>query len=117
MTYDKNIGKRLKELRTIHGFTQQQVADYLGIDQSNYSKIEHGKRQLRKMSKLKALCLLYRCSHEYILLKTDEYEKAEEWRGLSSDIDLNVIAQINLIMNYLKTLRTIQKNMERRRTD
>ena len=43
----KEIGKRIKHIRLIHGDTQKVVADILNVDQSNYSKYEHGKIVIR----------------------------------------------------------------------
>lgn len=40
---DGAIGKRLKELRTSAGLTQQNVADILGVDRSAYTLYETGK--------------------------------------------------------------------------
>lgn len=102
------MGKRLKELRKTYGFTQTQVADYLGIDQSNYSKIEHGKRRLNKMHQLKDLSNLYGCTEEYLLCESDEYTP-NKISG-ADGVDLNVIAQMNSTMNYLKLLRQMQSN-------
>lgn len=36
------LGKRIKELREKRGYTQQQLAEKVGIDQRNLSKIECG---------------------------------------------------------------------------
>ena len=41
---NKMVGKTLKELRSENGYTQEQVSIYLGITQSNLSKIENGER-------------------------------------------------------------------------
>lgn len=41
-TMKVNIGKTLKELRTLSGLTQQQVADRLGISRVNYTRYETG---------------------------------------------------------------------------
>lgn len=64
---DKNkyegIGERLM-MRKANGYTTSQVGDYLGMDQSHYSKIEHGKRRLRH---LRELCNLYICTEDFIL--------------------------------------------------
>ena len=38
-----NLGKNLKELRLHYGYTQQQVADQLGIKVSSYQAYEWGK--------------------------------------------------------------------------
>ena len=108
----KEIGQRLKELRTTQGYTQKQVADYLGIDQSNYSKMEHGKRKLTKLSMLQKLCTLYQCTQEHILYGTEEHTH-QEWTGTDKNTDLNIIAQANTTMNHLKMLRGIQKRRTR----
>ena len=71
----QKIGQRLKTLREGQNLSQTQVADYLGIDQSNLSKIERGERKF-KMSSLRKLCKLYNCSQEYILCRSDEYDKS-----------------------------------------
>ena len=104
----KQIGERLKELRLEQGYTQQQVADYLKIDQSNYSKIEKGKRKLNKLSQVIKLCELYDCTQNYLLLKDNEHSP-QKWRGMGKEVDLNIIAQANMTMRYLKMLRDIQK--------
>ena len=39
------IGTRIRQLREIKGFSQQHVADYLGMEQPNYHKIESDKAQ------------------------------------------------------------------------
>ena len=41
------FGKRLKELRVAHGFTQSGMALRFGIDRSYISDIEHGKKSIR----------------------------------------------------------------------
>lgn len=40
------FGKRLRTLRTEHGYTQTQLADYLGIDRSFISDVERGKKNM-----------------------------------------------------------------------
>ena len=107
--FDRSMGKRLKELRNHYGFTQKQVAEYLGIDQSHYSKIELGKRRIRTLGRLKMLCDLYDCSQEYLLMRSDDYVP-QEWEGITTDMDIDVIAQANQTMGYLKILRSIEKN-------
>ena len=41
-----NVGDNIKKLRKEKGLQQKQVAIELGIDQSNYNKIENDKREL-----------------------------------------------------------------------
>ena len=35
-----NIGERIQEIRKARGYKQQEVADLVGIDASNYARIE-----------------------------------------------------------------------------
>lgn len=42
---EETLGERLKRLRKIHGFTQQQVADALNLDRSTYTYYEVGKTE------------------------------------------------------------------------
>lgn len=60
------ICKNLIELRTETNRTQQQIADYLEIDRSNYSKYELGKLTL-SVDMLIKLAKLYNVSADYIL--------------------------------------------------
>lgn len=108
------MGERLRDLRITYGFTQQQVADYLEIDQSHYSKIEHGKRYIRTLHQLEDLCDLYDCTQDYLLLKSDDYTP-QEWVGVDNGLDIGVIAQMNTTMRYLKMLRKVERVMELRR--
>lgn len=108
------MGERLRELRLTYGFTQQQVADYLEIDQSHYSKIEHGKRYIRTLHQLEDLCDLYDCTQDYLLLRNDDYTP-QEWVGVDNGLDIGVIAQMNTTMRYLKMLRKVEEVAELRR--
>ena len=58
MKNENNIGTKLKELRENVGLRQNQVADYLEIDQSYLSKIESGERAL-SVEQLETLAELY----------------------------------------------------------
>jgi transcriptional regulator with XRE-family HTH domain len=61
-----NISERLIELRKERGYTQQNVADYLKIDRSNYSKYELGKLEVN-LDMLIALAKLYNVSTDFLL--------------------------------------------------
>lgn len=60
------VNAKMKELRLEHGFTQQYVADALGIDRSNYSKYERGKLEPNP-DMLIALTKLYNVTADYLL--------------------------------------------------
>ena len=62
---------RLKELRKDKDLYQKDIADYLKIDQSNYSKYELEKISIQ-LEYLKQLADFYNTSTDYILYRTDE---------------------------------------------
>lgn len=101
------IGDRLKRLRKDYGYTQKQIAEYLDIDQAYISRIEKGERTLN-LSLLDKICQLYNCSPDYILGKADNYQKRSvAFRSDGNDVDLNVVAKINSVMNNLELLRKL----------
>lgn len=103
----KNIvGKNLKELRVENRYTQKQVSEYLEITQSNLSKIENGERNFN-LTLLDKICLLYNCSPEYLLGKTDYHEKTTISFRSDEKVDLNVVAKMNEITGFLKLLRKL----------
>ncbi len=61
---------RLRALREKHHFSQQKVADYLGISRTAYNKYESG--AIRPTRKLERLSALFGVSADYILGRADE---------------------------------------------
>ncbi|WP_299524503.1 helix-turn-helix domain-containing protein [uncultured Methanobrevibacter sp.] len=103
------VGKNLKKLRRENGYAPEQVSDYLGISQNNLSKIENGEINFN-MTLLDKLCLLCNCSPEYLLGKTDFYEKSNVTFYSDEKMDLNVVAKMNEITGFLKLLRNLESN-------
>lgn len=71
---------RLKELRKERGFTQIKMQMMTGIDQSDYSKIEAGKRYYT-FEQCKRIALALNTSMDYLAGLTDEkkpYPRADE---------------------------------------
>ena len=62
---------RLRELREDRDLFQKDVANYLKVDQSNYSKYELEKISI-PVECLKALADYYNTSIDYLLYRTDE---------------------------------------------
>lgn len=57
---------RLRQLREDHDKTQNEIAEYLGIKQTVYSRYETGKNDM-KPNQIIALCKYYSVSADYIL--------------------------------------------------
>lgn len=62
----KTFGDRIKEIRETKGFPQKQVADFLGLQRSNYSKIENNHQNMSH-KQLKLFCEFFDVSADYIL--------------------------------------------------
>ncbi len=77
---------RLRELRERCHFSQQKVADYLGISRTAYNKYESG--AIRPTRKLDRLAALFGVSVDYILGRAEEIPVArttdpylrEQWK-------------------------------------
>lgn len=105
------IHERLKQLREENNYSQEQVANYLEMDQSYISKIEKGKRNLNEIS-FNKLCLLYNCSPDYLLGKSDDYESPKLAFRSDESVDLFAIAKMNQVIGYLKFLRNVERKIE-----
>ena len=99
----ETIGDRIKRLRKMHNFTQEQVANYLGFKQTHIAKLESNNRKL-KSSSLNKLCELYNCPKEYILTGIGEYSNEEFKFRSSKDLDLETLANMNRIIRNIKEL-------------
>ena len=62
---------RIKELRKEKGFTQVKIQMLTGIDQSDYSKIETGKRNMT-FEQCRRIALALETSMDYLAGLTDE---------------------------------------------
>ena len=71
---------RLRELRKERGFTQIKMQMLTGIDQSDYSKLETGKRYYT-FEQLKKLALALDTSMDYLAGLTDEKKPSPRRNG------------------------------------
>lgn len=100
----ETIGDRLKKLRNNYKFTQKQVGDYLGFDQSYIAKLENNKRKLQSDT-LDDLCKLYNCSEKYILEgNLNNVNVNYNFRTNLRSLDLNTVASMNTIVRNMTFL-------------
>ncbi|MDD7280793.1 MAG: helix-turn-helix transcriptional regulator [Erysipelotrichaceae bacterium] len=92
---------RLKQLRKESKMTQEQMAKYLGVDQSMITKLENGTRSLN-VTLIEKICNLFGCSEAYLFGEDDTYiplNFAFRSNGIQTE-DLESIAAINkIVMN------------------
>lgn len=65
------IGQRLREIRKTRGLSQQDVAERMGIPQSNLSRIENGKQRLN-LTVLAGILSIYRVDMEDFFARDEE---------------------------------------------
>lgn len=72
---------RLRELRKERGYTQLKIQMMTGIDQSDYSKLENGKRYYT-YTQLRLLAIALDTSMDYLAGLTDEKQPYPRKKGL-----------------------------------
>ena len=70
------VYRRIRDLRTDHDLSQKQLADYLGMSQTGYSKYEVGTNDIPTQILIK-LARFYNVSVDYILGETDNLKRYE----------------------------------------
>lgn len=107
------VGNNLKALREACKFTQNQVADGLGINRSTYSNYETGEREA-PLSVIERAAELFGCEPHLILeenkdIVNDVLVTAFRIDNLTTDDIKQVAAFKKLVMNYLKMERLLNK--------
>lgn len=110
---DNIIGKNLRALRTANHFTQEQVAEFVGISSSLYQGIESGQRNA-KLSHLEKLCNLFGADLSMLYSEDENIRHnmlvcAFRVEGLSSSDLVQVASFKEIVMNDLKLNRIISK--------
>jgi transcriptional regulator with XRE-family HTH domain len=96
-------GEKIKLLREKMRLTQSQIAEFLEIDQTTFSKCENGERRFT-VDALERLCSLFGCTLSD-LKKSDAVPVGLEYSFRAKMIqpeDLRAIAHVNRIALYLE---------------
>ena len=101
MNYDmKQSGKRIKQLRIQHGYTQGKLARDLNIDRSFLSCVESGKKGC-SIDLLVQLSALLDVSLDYIVL-------GQEWHDvLSGKNEVHLKADIEKLICHLENFKSL----------
>ena len=70
------VYQRIRDLRIDHDLSQKQIADYLGMSQTGYSKYEVGTNDIPTQILIK-LAHFYNVSVDYLLSETDNPKRYE----------------------------------------
>jgi len=113
MTPDTIIGRNVKSYRVINGFTQEAIANFLGIKREMISYYENGSREipfdvLTRLSDLYGVDLVDFYEEDEIHLK-ENITCAFRTDGFESE-DLETIAHFKVVVkNYLKMNNLLAK--------
>ena len=99
-----NMGERIKELRIVKGYTQEELGDKLGVKKSAIQKYENGDVENIKRSKIKLLADALGVTPSYIMWGNAERDRfsgtrkddrlIELWRQLSYDAQREILKNI-----------------------
>ena len=65
---------RIREIRKLRGLTQKQVANRIGMEQTQYSRYERGENEI-KVNVLIDICKALNISADYLLNLNDEMKQ------------------------------------------
>ncbi len=91
----------LKQIRKSRGYTQQEVAEKIGISQNNYSYWENGKVKIDSKS-LQKLAELFNVSVDYLITSNDDNSLISEkyrWLETVSSKQLSLFQMIQKLDN------------------
>ena len=110
MSIGEKLSERLKSLRKESKLTQEQMANYLEVDQSLITKLENGTRNFN-VDLIEKICNLFGCTDDYLLGESDEYlplNFAFRSNNIQAE-DLKSIAMINKIAMNLRFMDQMMK--------
>ena len=102
------MNERLKYLCKESKITQDQLAQFLSVDQSMITKLENGTRSF-SITMVDKICSLFGCSEEFLLGESDDYiplNFAFRSTGIEAE-DLESIAAVNKIAINLKYMNEL----------
>ena len=103
------VGRNLKALREANGYTQEQVANFLGIGRSAYANYEAGERET-PMEVMERASELFGCELALLFHEDEQAVKnmlvcAFRADNLSVNDMKEVAAFKNIVLNYMKMER------------
>lgn len=109
------VGERLKKLREVKGYSQEEVADGLHISRSAYERMENGKSHTWA-SQLENLATFFEVSPEYFVKETPNEQNNQDQKGgiaLQNNGTINTINYLSekLIEQYEKRIAMLEERL------
>ena len=100
------VGRKIKELRTVLGLTQKQLADELSISDKHLSKIENGHKSA-STTLIDKLCTIFKKSPAYFFASIDISDLTNANKVISSIIEDLKVAKIEDLKVISKVVKAI----------
>lgn len=99
------FGKRIKELRKSNGYTQEEVAEMIGIEPTNLSKMENG-LHFPQSEKLEKLANVFKVN----VMELFDFEHFQEREALIEEINTYLHSTSNknveMVYKFIKNLKS-----------
>lgn len=107
---NKQVAIRIKKLRKESQLTQEQLASYLGVDQTLITKLENGSRNIN-VTLIEKICCLFGCTEAYLMGEENEYIPIQ-FAFRSKEIDTNDLENIAMLNRIVLNLRFMNTKLE-----
>ena len=101
--FKKIFGARVRHYRTLISYSQEKLAEQIGISAHTVSYIERGKNFL-SMTKIPALCLALQIEPYKLFIDADIERDTERLDELSRLLSMADNRQIGIILNVTKSI-------------
>ncbi len=113
----EKVAKRIKKLRELRGFSQEDIADRLNISRSAYERMENGKSQ-SWATHLANLADVFEVSPEYFVKEDTQVQNNESQEGglsLQNNGTINTINYLSekLIEQYEKRIEYLERLLKK----
>ena len=108
--------ERLKFFRTAMGYSQLQVANYLGVTQNHVSSVESGKRHF-PFTKLEKLSVLYGCKVSDFVEDTGLIPSPIALRSDEGVGDLEIAAKMRKVFIEMTRMKAVINRYEQEREE
>ena len=108
-TMQHTLSKRLKEAREYRGFSQEEIAGYLGVPRSAISLIENGSRRV-SATELSRLASLYQTTMESLTGQNREESEPESVRMVARAAAELSVTDRDEVLRFAQFLRARKSN-------
>ena len=110
------LGERIRYLRDIHGLTQKQFGEKIGVDRAHISKIEKGKSNPSEHL-LKLICLKFKVKESWLIkgagwIDDEEPDEEETETGLTVEYGMDYFG-VMVVMEAIRILGGINTTLSR----